>query len=78
MCNLFFIQKKNQRVKALNLSTSLAAGEKECYKQFMTVGYMSSEQSMSGSEEGESNSDNGYESLDLQRPKKKVSIVRSL
>ena len=59
------MQKKNQRVKSLSLSTSLAAGEKECYKQFMTVDYMSSEQSMSESEEGESNGDNGYESLDL-------------
>ena len=44
-------------MKALNLSTSLAAREKECYKQFMTVDYMSSEKSMSESEEGESNSD---------------------
>ena len=44
----------------------------------MTVDYTSSEQSMSESEEGESNSDNGYESLDLQRPKKKVFSVRSL
>ena len=52
-------------MKSLSLSTFLAAIEKECYKQFMTVDYMSSEQSMSESEEGESNSDNGYESLDL-------------
>ena len=65
-------------MKALNLSTSLAAREKECYEQFMTVDYMSSEQSLSESEEGESNSDNGYESLDLQRPKKNVFSVRSL
>ena len=52
--------------------------EKKCYEQFMTVDYMSSEQSMSESEEGESNSDNGYESLDLQRPKKQAFSVRSL
>ena len=72
MCNLFFIQEKNKRVKALNLSTSLAAEEKERYKQFMTVDYMSTEHSMSESEEGESNSENGYESPDLERPRKKV------
>ena len=50
------IQKKNQRVKALNLSTSLAAEDKAQYMKFMTIDYMSSEHSMSESEEGESNS----------------------
>jgi len=43
--------------------------------QFMTVNYISSEHSMSESEEGESNSDNAYESQDLERPKKKVFSV---
>jgi len=43
--------------------------------QFMTVNYISSEHSMSESEEGESNSDNAYESPDLERPKKKVFSV---
>jgi len=47
---------------------SLAAEEKERYKQFMTVDYMSSEHSMSESEEDESNGKNGYESPDLERP----------
>jgi len=65
-------------VKALNLSTSLAAEEKERYKQFMTVDYMSSEHSMSESEEDESNGEDGYESPDLERPKKKVFSVSSL
>ena len=46
--------------------------------QFMTVGYMSSEHSMSESEEGKSNSENGYESPELERPKKKVFSVSSL
>ena len=61
----------NQRMKALNLSTSIAAEEKERYMKFMTTEYMSSEHSMSESEEGES-SENGYESPDLERPKKNV------
>lgn len=65
-------------MKALNLSTSLAAEETDWYMQFMTVDYMSSEHSMSESEEGESNSENGYESPDLERPKKKVFSVSSL
>ena len=43
----------------------------------MTVDYMSSEHSMSESEEGESNDKNGYESPDLERPKKKVFSVSS-
>lgn len=46
--------------------------------QFMTVDYISSEHSMSESEEGESNSENGYESPDLERPKKKVFSISSL
>ena len=68
--NLFFIQKKNQRVKALNLSISLTAKEKDQYRQFMTIDYMSSEHSMSeSSDEGEANDEDGYESPDLERPK---------
>ena len=65
-------------MKALNLSTSLAAEEKDSYKKFMTVDYMSSEHSMSESKEGESDSENGYESPDLERPKEKVFSVSSL
>ena len=42
----------------------------------MTVDYMSSEQSMSESE-GE-NVENGYESPDVERPKKKVFSVSTL
>lgn len=72
----FSTQKKNQRVKALNISTSLAAEEKERYTKYMTVDYMSSEQSMSESE-GE-NAENGYESPDVERPKKKVFSVSTL
>lgn len=53
----------------MNLSTSLTAEEKDRYVQFMTVDYISSEHSISESEEGESNSKNGYESPDLERPK---------
>ncbi|CAH3192040.1 unnamed protein product [Porites evermanni] len=68
--------KKNQRVKALNISTSLATEEKERYTKYMTVDYMSSEQSMSESE-GE-NVENGYESPDVERPKKKVFSVSTL
>ena len=64
-------------MKALNLSTSIAAEEKERYLKFMTTEYMSSEHSMSESEEGEL-SENGYESPDLERPKKKVFGVSSL
>lgn len=49
-------------MKALNLSTSLTAEEKDQYRQFMTVDYMSSEHSMSeSSDEGEANYENGYE-----------------
>ncbi|RMX44612.1 hypothetical protein pdam_00002805 [Pocillopora damicornis] len=62
--------KKNQRVKALNLSTSLAAEDKDQYIKYMTIDYMSSEHSMSESEEGESNNS--------ERPKKKVFCVSSL
>ena len=69
------MQKKNQREKALNLSTSLAAEEKDQYRKFMTVDYMSSEHS---TDEGEANEENGYESPDLERPKKKVFSVRTL
>lgn len=65
-------------MKALNLSTSLAAEEKDQYMKFMTIDYMSSEHSMSESEEGESNSEHGYESSDSERPKKKVFCVSSL
>lgn len=65
-------------MKALKLSTSLTAEEKDHYMQFMTVDYISSEHSMSESEEGESNSENGYESPDLERPKKKVFSISSL
>ena len=72
------IQKKNQRVKALNLSTSLAAEDKDQYMKFMTIDYMSSEHSMSETEEGESNSEHDYESSDSERPKKKVFCVSSL
>ena len=72
------IQKKNQRVKALNLSTSLAAENKDEYMKFMTIDYTSSEHSMSESEEDESNSEHGYESSDSERPKKKVFCVSSL
>ena len=39
--------------------------------KYMTVDYMSSEQSMSESE-------NGYESPDVERPKKKVFSVSTL
>lgn len=53
------------------MSTSLAAEEKERYMKYMTVDYMSSEQSMSESE-------NGYESPDVERPKKKVFSVSTL
>ena len=65
-------------MKALNLSTSLAAEDNDQYMKFMTTDYMSSEHSMSESEEGESNSENGYESSDSERPKKKVFCVSSL
>ena len=44
----------------------------------MTVDYMSSEHSMSESDEGEANEENGYESPDLERPKKKVFGVSTL
>ena len=63
-------------VKTRNTSTSLAAEEKERYTKYMTVDYMSSEQSMSESE-GE-NAENGYESPDVERPKKKVFSVSTL
>ena len=46
-------------MKALNLSTSLAAEDKDQYIKYMTIDYMSSEHSMSESEEGESNSEQG-------------------
>lgn len=62
-------------MKALNLSTSLAAEDKDQYMKFMTIDYMSSEHSMSESEEGESISEHGYESSDSERPKKKVFFV---
>ena len=39
-------QEKNQRIKAPELSTSLTAEEKKNYKQYMKVGYMSSEHFM--------------------------------
>ena len=44
----------------------------------MTVDYMSSEHSMSESDEGKANEENGYESPDLERPKKKVFGVSTL
>ena len=65
-------------MKALNLSTSLAAEDNDQHMKFMTTDYMSSEHSMSESEEGKSNSENGYESSDSERPKKKVFCVSSL
>ena len=46
------------------MSTSLAAEEKKRYMKYMTVDYMSSEQSMSES--------------DVERPKKKVFSVSTL
>ena len=52
------------------------AEEKERYTKYMTVDYMSSEQSMSESE-GE-NAQNGYESPDVERPEKKVFSVSTL
>ena len=58
------------------MSTSLAAEEKKRYIKYMTVDYMSSEQSMSESE-GE-DAEHGYESPDLERPKKKVFSVSTL
>ena len=63
-------------MKALNLSTSLAAENKDPYMKFMTIDYMSSEHSMSESEEDESNSEHGYESSDSERPKKKVFLCK--
>ena len=63
-------------MKALNLSTSLAAEDNDQHMKFMTTDYM--EHSMSESEEGKSNSENGYESSDSERPKKKVFCVSSL
>ena len=68
----FSTQKKSQRVKARNISTSLAAEEKERYTKYMAVDYMSSEQSMSESEGA--NSEYGHESPDVERPKKKFSV----
>ena len=62
----------------MNLSTSLAAEEKDQYRKFMTVDYMSSEHSMSEYDEGKANEENGYESPDLERPKKKVFGVSTL
>ena len=44
----------------------------------MTVDYMSSEHSMSESDEGKASEENGYESPDLERPKKKVFGVSTL
>ena len=61
----FSTQKKSQRVKARNISTSSAAEEKERYTKYMTVDYMSSEQSMSESEG--TNSENGYENPDVEK-----------
>ena len=52
------------------------AEEKETYTKYMTVDYMSSEQSMSESEGA--NSENGYESPDVERPNKKVFSVSTL
>ena len=69
-----FTQKKNQREKALNLSTSLAAEEKDQYRKFMTVDYMSSEHSMSESDEGEANEENGYESLIWKDQRRKFLV----
>ncbi|CAH3172752.1 unnamed protein product [Porites lobata] len=58
------------------VSTIKAAEEKERYTKYMTVDYMSSEQSMSESEG--TNSENGYENPDVERPKKKVFSVSTL
>ena len=63
-------------VKTCNILTSLAAEEKKRYTKYTTVDYMSSEQSMSESEGV--NSENGYESADVERPKKKVFSVSTL
>lgn len=77
----FFIllstQKKNQRIKALNLSTALAPQQKEEYMEFMTTEYMSSEHSMSESEEEEEGDQNGSAS-DAERPHVKVFSVSTL
>ena len=67
---LTFTQKKNQRLKGLNQSTSFTAEEKERYMEFMTVDYTSSEHSMSESE-GEQNNEDGYESPDVKERAKK-------
>ena len=63
-------------MKALNLSTSLAAEDKDQYMTFMTIDYMSSEHSLSESEEGESNSEHGYESSDSERPNKESFLCK--
>ena len=46
--------------------------------QFMKAEYMSSEHSMSESDENNSNHEDGYESPDVERPKKKVFSVSML
>lgn len=73
----YLTQKKNQRMKALEMSTSLTMEQKEDYKQFMEVDYMPSEHSVSESEP-ESTNEGGYESPDVEKPKKKVFSVSSL
>ena len=50
LCLFLFFTQKKKRVKALNLSTSLTAVEKEQYMTYMAVDYMSSEHSISESE----------------------------
>jgi len=70
-------QKKNQRIKALNLSRALTPQQKEEYMEFMTTEYMSSEHSMSESEEVEEGDQNGSAS-DAERPHVKVFSVSTL
>ena len=70
-------QKKKQRIKALNLSLALTPQQKEEYMEFMTTEYMSSEHSMSESEEEEEGDQNGSAS-DAERPHVKVFSVSTL
>lgn len=73
-CDIFFLefpltQKKNQRIKALNTSTTYSAAEKEEYMKFMTAEYMSSEHSMSETDEEADAEDHSGSDTEINRVK---------
>lgn len=72
-----FPQKKNQRLKALNASTSFTADQRELYRKLMITDYMSSEHSMSESGSEHDDDDLGPDS-DSQEPHRKVFVVSTL